>query len=128
MILQGLCYRGLGFLVGCLVLSKEWGNGLWDYYWGLYRDYYTDPFPHSLLSTRQFLTIRVLGLRIQGLGRKLEPEILNPKIGHPDLVQRLKRWTPKPQNLKPKQQKRTLNPNSKTHTLYSKPYTLIPIP
>ena len=25
-----------------------------DYYWGLYRDYYRDPFPHSLLSTRQF--------------------------------------------------------------------------
>ena len=26
------------------------GSG--DYYWGLYRDYYRDPFPHSLLSTR----------------------------------------------------------------------------
>ena len=25
----------------CLVLSREWGNGLW----GLYRDYYRDPFP-----------------------------------------------------------------------------------
>ena len=24
-----------------------------DYYSGLYRDYYRDPFPHSLLSTRQ---------------------------------------------------------------------------
>ena len=24
-----------------------------DYYWGLYRGYYRDPFPHSLLSTRQ---------------------------------------------------------------------------
>ena len=24
-----------------------------DYYWGLYRDYYRDPFPHSLLSTRK---------------------------------------------------------------------------
>ena len=24
-----------------------------DNYWGLYRDYYRDPFPHSLLSTRQ---------------------------------------------------------------------------
>ena len=30
-----------------LVLGREWGNGLW----GLYRDYYRDPFPHSLLST-----------------------------------------------------------------------------
>ena len=24
-----------------------------DYYGGLYRDYYRDPFPHSLLSTRE---------------------------------------------------------------------------
>ena len=24
-----------------------------DYNWGLYKDYYMDPFPHSLLSTRQ---------------------------------------------------------------------------
>ena len=24
-----------------------------DYYWGLYRDYCRDPFPHSLLSTRE---------------------------------------------------------------------------
>ena len=24
-----------------------------DYFGGLYRDYYRDPFPHSLLSTRQ---------------------------------------------------------------------------
>ena len=24
-----------------------------DYYWGFYGDYYRDPFPHSLLSTRQ---------------------------------------------------------------------------
>ena len=34
------------------------GNGGMDYgdvYWGLYRDYYRDPFPHSLLSTRQIL-------------------------------------------------------------------------
>ena len=37
----------------CLVLSREWGMDYGDYYWGLYRDYYRDPFPHSLLSTRQ---------------------------------------------------------------------------
>ena len=24
-----------------------------DYYWGLYEGYYRDPFPHSLLSTRE---------------------------------------------------------------------------
>ena len=28
-----------------------------DYYWGLYRDYYRDPFPHSLLSTREDLGV-----------------------------------------------------------------------
>ena len=39
--------------------SSPWclvGNGgmcYGDYYWGLYRDYYRDPFPNSLLSTRQ---------------------------------------------------------------------------
>ena len=27
--------------------------GYGDHYWGLYRDYYRDPFPHSLLSTRE---------------------------------------------------------------------------
>ena len=27
--------------------------GYGDYCWGLYRDYSRDPFPHSLLSTRQ---------------------------------------------------------------------------
>ena len=29
------------------------GMGYGDYYWGLYWDYYRDPFPHSLLSIRQ---------------------------------------------------------------------------
>ena len=50
-----------------------------DYYSGLYRDYYRDPFPHSLLSTREtrvpvseplrqstFLTTIPLALRVQG--------------------------------------------------------------
>ena len=26
--------------------------------WGLYRDYYKDPFPHSLLSTREFEAVQ----------------------------------------------------------------------
>ena len=38
----------------CLVFSRVWGNGYGDYYWGLYRGYCRDPFPHSLPSTRQF--------------------------------------------------------------------------
>ena len=42
------------FLVG------NGGMGYGDYYWGLYRDYYRDQFPHSLLSTRQLLST-VLG-------------------------------------------------------------------
>ena len=39
--------------------STPWcfvGNGgmdYGDYYWGLYRGYYRDPCPHSLLSTRE---------------------------------------------------------------------------
>ena len=41
------------------ILKTVWflvGNGgmdYEDYYWGLYGDYYRDPFPQSLLSTRQ---------------------------------------------------------------------------
>ena len=37
----------------CLV--GDGGMGYGDNYWELYRDYYRDPFPHSLLSTRQSL-------------------------------------------------------------------------
>ena len=40
--------------------------GYGDDYWGLYRDYYRDPFPHSLLSTREFGLVRVWGFRVQG--------------------------------------------------------------
>ena len=36
-----------------LVLSREWGNALWDHYWRLYRDYYRHLFLHSLVSTRE---------------------------------------------------------------------------
>ena len=38
------------------------GNGGMDYgdnYWGLYRGYYRDPFPHSLLSTKQSCYLHV---------------------------------------------------------------------
>ena len=53
----------------CLMLRREWGNGLWGNSWGLYRDYYRDPFPHSLLSTRgSRLWVASLGFRFQGLG------------------------------------------------------------
>ena len=39
-----------------------------DYYWKIYRDYYRDPFPHSLLS---------LSGRAGKMTRRAEP--LNPK-------------------------------------------------
>ena len=35
----------------CLV--GHGGMDIEDYYWGLYRGYYRDPFPNSLLGTRQ---------------------------------------------------------------------------
>ena len=54
-----------------------------DYYWGLYRDYYRDPFPHSLLSTRElwwieggpagqtrFGSVRLRGFGFDGCGRR----------------------------------------------------------
>ena len=43
------CWLSVWFLVG------NGGMGYGDYIWGLYRDYYRDPFPHSLLRTRQLL-------------------------------------------------------------------------
>ena len=51
--------------------------GYEDYYWGLFLDYCRDPFPHSLLSTRQtswtkgpgFVDVEKLcGLRALGYG------------------------------------------------------------
>ena len=41
------------------------------WYLGLYRDYYRDPFPHSLLSTREFLG---LVLSCYGGGLRMKPE------------------------------------------------------
>ena len=54
--------RGFGFRLSvelergskspwCLV--RNGGMDYGDYYWGLYRGYYRDPFHHSLLSTRE---------------------------------------------------------------------------
>ena len=37
-----------------MVLNKEWGNGLLGLLKGTLRDYHRDPFPHSLLRTREF--------------------------------------------------------------------------
>ena len=46
----------LKLLQEALTIGSLVGNGgmdYGDYFWRLYRDYYRDPFPHSLLSTRQ---------------------------------------------------------------------------
>ena len=42
-ILRALC--------SSLVLRKDYR----DYYWGLYRGYYRDPFPHALVSAREVI-------------------------------------------------------------------------
>ena len=45
--------------------------GYGGYCWGLHRDYHRDPFPHSLLRTRQLGVFRVVvgsgfgGVRVQ---------------------------------------------------------------
>ena len=54
--------NGLGFfrwVYGFTVWSLVGNGGMdyGDYYWGLYRGYYRDPFPHSLLSTRQYCSL-----------------------------------------------------------------------
>ena len=38
-----------------LVLSREWGNGLLGLLQGTLRGYHGDPFPHSLLRTRELV-------------------------------------------------------------------------
>ena len=42
--------------------------GYEDYYWGLYRGYYKDPVPRSLLRTRQSLGPEDLCARLLGRG------------------------------------------------------------
>ena len=39
-----------------------------DDYWGLFWDYYRDPFPHSLLSTRKSKGLGVQGFRAARFG------------------------------------------------------------
>ena len=57
-----------------------------DYYWGLYRDYYRDPFPHCLLSTRELSTLAVstlvfLGVCVAARGpRPCFGHLLNPTL------------------------------------------------
>ena len=43
-------------------LAGNGGIDIGDYYWGLYRDCYRDPFPHSLLSSRQLMPLVVVGI------------------------------------------------------------------
>ena len=63
--------------------------GYGDDYWGLYnRDYYRDPFPHSLLSTRQS---RAPGIR--GGNHKVQAVSVKPK--HESCTQT---FSPKPAN------------------------------
>ena len=67
--------RTVGFQV-CLVLSREWGNGLWRQLFGDYMG----TFPHSLPSTREFqvaggrgpfvLAFSGSGFSVQSLGPK----------------------------------------------------------
>ena len=42
-----------------LVLEGEWQNEYRAYYrqWGIYRDYFEDPLPHSPLSTNKVLVV-----------------------------------------------------------------------
>ena len=47
--------------------------GYWDYFWGTLRDYHRDPFPHSLLRTRELGVEGVKGGGVLGIsGLKLE--------------------------------------------------------
>ena len=73
-------------LTDCLVLSREWGNGLWGRLLGIiYRDYYKDPFPHSLLRTREpSILLRMLAWSRTWLWR-----LYNPKGSMWGLIRRM---------------------------------------
>ena len=48
-----------------------------DYYWGLYRDYYMDPFLHSLLSTREWFRVEsVLRLWVGTAAMRPMPQVM----------------------------------------------------
>ena len=60
-------------------LAGNGGMGHWDYYWALYRDHYKDPFPHSLLSTKQkFGNPEIAGLRQLTLQPRLASQAQTP--------------------------------------------------
>ena len=54
--------------------------GYRDYYWGLCRDYRKDPFPHSLLRTRQSCLTTRRSSQIQNLSTPVRLSILKTKF------------------------------------------------
>ena len=79
-----------------LLFRRGGGMDYRDYYWGLHRGYYRDPFPHSLLSTREMkwqhgvpmCCISICGLRVErfywrllGGNKRMDPivELIQPK-------------------------------------------------
>ena len=62
------------FLVG------NGGRGYGDDYWGLYRDYYRDPFLHSLLRTKEFRDEPGAGLLFEKKPKLGKPrQAINPR-------------------------------------------------
>ena len=70
-----------------------------DNYWGLYRDYYRDPFPHSLLSTREYWNPS-----IPGSGQARAFQFISAKANIPKTKKQPEKSTKKPES-----------PHSKTH-------------
>ena len=68
--------------------------GYGDHYWGLYRDYYRDPFPGSLLSPRQSFPMwgvkRSIRACPRGWRSEAEKSAQNPTIG--GLIIRIGFW------------------------------------
>ena len=61
--------RVSGRLHTSLVLSREWGSGFLRLLEGTLRDYHRDPFPHSLLRTRETRQAPPLSLPTATTGR-----------------------------------------------------------
>ena len=66
------------------------GDG--DYYWGLYRDYFRDPFPHFQLGARECPGVQTSGVKgFVALTSPATPCVRDPKALNPRTL-RLPSW------------------------------------
>ena len=77
-----------GWIIG-IIIGDYIGTTI-DYYWGFYRDYYGDPFPRSLLSTRELNPMNPTPKHAQDLGFRVSPQVLRRSLGSKSAPAQLK--------------------------------------